>query len=77
MCYYYGNDAVYEELGHAEVVSMELRGSSKKAEDQMRVSLPAFWTPSVSPQEHCTVQGMSSGRAVPAAGRLQHMAVST
>ena len=71
MCYYYGNDAVYEELGHAEVVSMELRGSSKKAADQMRVSSCAFGTTSV---ENCTVQGMSCGQTVPAAGLLQHMA---
>ena len=67
VCYYYGNDAVYEELGHAEVVSMELRGSSKKAEDQMRVSPHAFCTAHMGPQCKCTVRGMPSGRAAPAA----------
>eukprot|EP00891_Asterochloris_glomerata_P005115 jgi/Astpho2/5115/Aster-06328 len=43
VCYYYGNDAVYEELGHAEVVSMELRGSSRKVEEQMRAFADTYF----------------------------------
>ena len=55
---------------------MELRGSSKKAEDQMRVSPSAFCAQSTGRQNNRKVQAMSSGGAIPAASLLQHMAAS-
>ena len=44
MCYYYGpKQAVYEELGHAEVVQMELRGESGQTKRQMEAFADTYF----------------------------------
>jgi hypothetical protein len=44
VCYYYGpRDSVYEELGHAEVVQLELHGDAADAESQMRAFARAYF----------------------------------
>lgn len=44
VCYYYGpKQAVYEELGHAEVVQMELRGESGQTKRQMEAFAETYF----------------------------------
>ena len=44
VCYYYGpKQAVYEELGHAEVVQMELRGESAQTRRQMEAFADTYF----------------------------------
>ena len=44
VCYYYGpKQAVYEELGHAEVVQMELRGESGQTKRQMEAFADTYF----------------------------------
>eukprot|EP00884_Botryococcus_braunii_P022626 jgi/Botrbrau1/9047/Bobra.0376s0023.1 len=43
-CYYYGpRETVYEKLGHAEVVQLELRGPPENAREQMQVFADAYF----------------------------------
>ena len=45
MCYYYGpGDSVYEKLGHAEVVQLELAGAASEAEQQMRAFADTYFS---------------------------------
>lgn len=44
VCYYYGpGDTVYEKLGHAEVVQLELQGGAPQAEQQMRAFADTYF----------------------------------
>ena len=44
VCYYYGpRQAVYEELGHAEVVQMELRGEAAQTRRQMEAFADTYF----------------------------------
>ena len=44
VCYYYGpKQAVYEELGHAEVVQMELRGETAQTRRQMEAFADTYF----------------------------------
>ena len=44
VCYYYGSKpTVYEELGHAEVVQMELRGESAQTRRQMEAFADTYF----------------------------------
>lgn len=44
VCYYYGpKHAVYEELGHAEVVQMELRGETAQTRRQMEAFADTYF----------------------------------
>lgn len=45
VCYYYGPSAtVYEKLGHAEVVQLELQGGAGEAEQQMRAFADTYFS---------------------------------
>lgn len=44
-CYYYGpRETVYEKLGHAEVVQLELNGSAEGARKQMEVFADVYFS---------------------------------